>query len=301
MARHGASCRLPMDAARGFGVTSSGNVMVILVTARRHMAAATLTTSSSVSVEVGRDGEGFMGGKSEGMAVDGFVGMDDLARLEDEQRRLASLTPPPWHPDPGPVVCGGVFVAYAPGQEGPGRTGDRALVGAVATRDTTELARVVIEGGAGAPYQPGYLAAREGAMIEDALRALVATGVQPDVILVDATGRDHARRAGLALHVGAVLDVPTVGVTHRPLLASGPEPEDVVGATSELQLDGVIVGRWLRVHEGVRPLAVHSAWRTDDRTAVVVVSRVTGEARTPEPLRLARTVARVTRAELEGR
>src|SRR2546425_8294960 len=40
---------------------------------------------------------------------------------------------------------------------------------------------------------------------------------RPDVVLVAGAGKDHPRRAGLALHLGAVLDVPTVGVTDDPL------------------------------------------------------------------------------------
>ena len=224
-----------------------------------------------------------------------------MAALREEQRRLAALAPPRWRPDPGPIVAAGAFVAFARGEEGPGAAGDRAFVGAAATRGTAELSRVVVEGRAGAPYRPGYLAAREGALIEAALRALLTAGVQPDVVLVDATGRDHERGAGLALQVGAVLDLPTVGVTHRPLLAAGPEPDDVVGATTELRLGDAVVGRWLRVHEGVRPLAIHPAWRTDGQTAVDVVKRVTGAARTPEPLRLARTAARDARSQREGR
>lgn len=231
----------------------------------------------------------------------GFDAFADMAALEQEQYRLASLAPPPWRPGPGPIVAAGVFVAFARGEQGPGQMGDRAFVGTAATCDTTELARVVVEGRAGATYRAGYLAAREGALIEHGLRALLAGDVTPDVLLVDATGRDHPRSAGLALHVGAVLDLPSVGVTHRPLLASGAEPDDVVGATTELRLDGTVVGRWLRVHRGVRPLAVHAAWQTDDRTAIDVVRRVTGAARTPEPLRLARTAARESRAGHEGR
>jgi deoxyribonuclease V len=230
------------------------------------------------------------------MAANGFAGMDDIERLDREQRRLGSLAPPLWQPPPGPIVVAGVFVAFARAQQGPGRAGDGAFVGAAATRDTMELVRVVVEGRAGAPYRPGYLAAREGALIEAALRTLLASGVAPDVILIDATGRDHPRGAGLALQVGAVFDVPTVGVTHRPLYASGPEPDDVVGATTALTLDGVVVGRWLRLHAGVRPVAVHAAWRTDDRAAIEVVTRVTARARTPEPLRLARMAAREARA-----
>ena len=52
---------------------------------------------------------------------------------------------------------------------------------------------------------------REGPLLEAAVRALE---VEPDLLLVNATDRDHPRRAGLALHLGALLDLPTVGVTH---------------------------------------------------------------------------------------
>jgi deoxyribonuclease V len=121
------------------------------------------------------------------------------------------------------------------------------------------------------------------------------------VLLVNATGRDHPRRAGLALHLGAVLGLPTVGVTDRPLLAVGAQPADAAGATTPLLLDGEPVGCWLRTREGVRPVAVHAAWRTDVATAVAVVRAATRRpARTPEPLRRARTAARVARARVRG-
>ena len=57
-----------------------------------------------------------------------------------------------------------------------------------------------------------------GACLEGAVRSL---DVRFDSLVVDATGRDHLRSAGLALQLGAVLDLATVGVTHRPLLAQG--------------------------------------------------------------------------------
>src|SRR5207302_4517114 len=122
-------------------------------------------------------------------------------------------------------------------------------------------------------------------LLEAAVRGLSAA---PDVLLVDATGRDHPRRAGMALQLGAVLDLPTVGVTHRPLLAGGAWPEDVRGATSLLLLEDEPVGAWLRTRRGTRPLAIHPGWRTDIGAAVSVVLAATGRRRTPEPLRLAR-------------
>jgi deoxyribonuclease V len=41
---------------------------------------------------------------------------------------------------------------------------------------------------------------------------------------------------------------------------------------------------------------VHAAWRTDPVTAVRIVVAALGSWRTPEPLRLARELARVARA-----
>jgi deoxyribonuclease V len=139
------------------------------------------------------------------------------------------------------------------------------------------------------------MALREGALLEGSVRALGST---PDLVLVNATGRDHPRRAGLALHLGAVLDLPTVGVTHRSLVAEGSLPVAARGATSPLAIDGDVVAMWLRTRVGVRPVVVHPAWRTDVETAVEVVRRSLQRARTPEPLRRARRLARLARAGL---
>jgi deoxyribonuclease V len=126
--------------------------------------------------------------------------------------------------------------------------------------------------------------------------AVGGMNARPDVLLVNGTGRDHPRRAGLALHLGAVLDLPTVGVTHRPLLARGEWPPEERGATAPLLLEGELVGYWVRTRTGTRPLAAHAAWRTDADTAAEVLLAATGRSRTPEPLREARRLARLARA-----
>ena len=206
--------------------------------------------------------------------------------LTEEQLRLAALDPLPWLSRPAAGI-GAVFVCFARGGSGPGRAGDPAWAAACAGHEA-----VAVAGRAAAPYEAGLLALREGAVLEAAARALVEP---PDVLLVDATGRDHPRLAGLALHLGAVLDLPTVGVTHRPLVAEGAWPPDVRGARSPLLLDGELVGYWLRTRPGTRPLAAHAAWRTDAETAAGVVL-ATSRVRTPEPLRRARRRAREARA-----
>jgi deoxyribonuclease V len=211
-----------------------------------------------------------------------------VAELEREQERLARAEPPPWSFAEGTVVAG-CFVCFPRGPTGRGSMGDPAWA-AAATEDDA----AIVGGSAGAPYAPGLLALREGRLLEAALRALPHP---PEVVLVDATGRDHPRGAGLALHLGAVLDLPTVGVTHRALLAAGAWPEDDErGASSTLLLGGEPVACWLRTRRGARPLAVHPGWRTDAATARAVVLASARGARTPEPLRSARTLARASRA-----
>jgi deoxyribonuclease V len=155
----------------------------------------------------------------------------------------------------------------------------------------------VARGSAATAYEPGLLALREGRLLEAAVRALPGT---PEVVIANATGRDHPRGAGLALHLGAALDLPSVGVTDRPLLAAWPEPGPERRAASPLLLEGTEVARLVRTRAGARPLVVHPGWRTDLDTAVSVVLAAVRRARTPEPLRRARREARRARAAEEG-
>ncbi len=222
---------------------------------------------------------------------------EDEQGLVDAQHRLAAASPAPWRPGGSPRV-GGCWVAFPRGVAGPGGAGDPVWAAAVVLRDGRPVGRRVVTGTADAPYRPGLLALRVGPVMERAVRSL-ATG--PDVLLVDATGRDHPRRGGLALHLGAVLDLPTVGVTHRPLVAEGEWPADERGATAPLRLDGEVVGCWLRTRRGTRPLAVHPGWRTDLATAAGLVEAATRRQRTPDALRAAREAARVARARAGDR
>ncbi len=221
---------------------------------------------------------------------------DELVRL---QATLGRKQPPAWQPPEGDVAIAGCFVCFPRGLSGAGEAGDPAWAAAALLAEGRS-ATTVVSGRAGGPYEPGLLALRAGPLLERALRALPG---RADVVLVNATGRDHPRRAGLALHLGAVLELPTIGVTHRPLLASGEWPGPEPGEQSPLLLDGSFalgregVGAWLRTQRGRRPLAVHAAWRTTPDTAVEVVRRAIGGSRTPEPLRLARQAARVARAQ----
>jgi deoxyribonuclease V len=214
---------------------------------------------------------------------------DELTQL---QHALGELTPEPWQPPATVLRIGACFVCFER-VHGAGAVGDRGFAGAAVTYRRRLLAGVSSSGSADGPYLPILLALREGPLLEQAVRALPTT---PEVLLVNASGRDHPRRAGLALHLGAVLGLPTVGVATRPLLAQGAWPADHRGATAPLVLAGKVVGCWVRTRPGAKPVAVHAGWQTDVQVAVQVVLAGTRRARTPEPLRRARTLARTLRA-----
>ncbi len=213
--------------------------------------------------------------------------------LELVQRALAARTPPLWQPKGDVRSAAGCFVCFQRGRTGPGAPGDPGWAAAALIQDGTLVAVTVAHGLSSAGYASGLLALREGPLLEMAVRGLPAL---PEVLLVNATGRDHPRRAGLALHLGARLEIPSVGVTDRPLLAVGPSPSDEPGAVRPLRTADELVGYWVRIKRGVRPLAVHAGWRTDPETGVSIILSVTGKSRTPTPLREARRAAREARA-----
>lgn len=224
--------------------------------------------------------------------VPGLSWPDSVAELEELQQRLAELAQaaPLWSPPAGRSLrVAAVFAAAHRGLVGRGAAGDPAWVAAVLWEESRLTARAVLADSFRAPYQPGLLALREGELLERAVRAL---GTDPDLVLVDATGRDHPRRAGLALHLGAALDLPSIGVTDRPLLAAPIEGRPA----EQLWLEGELVAFRLAARPGVRPVVVHAGWRVDVDTATEVVRRLLRGARTPEPLRQARRLARTLRA-----
>ena len=253
------------------------------------------------------------------------------AELVVAQDRLAEMASSvdPWEPDSAGrgLLVGGCFLAFARGEAGPGGPGDRGWAAAVAwpltgtlqawrgvrksdralkgsgpqlpRRSGDVIDQSVVAGTVLAAYRPGLLALREGPLLEAAVRSLTRP---PDVLLVDATGQDHPRRAGLAVHLGAMLDLPSVGVTHRPLVATGELPPLERGATSQLSIDGSVVARWVCTRTSARPVVAHAGWRTSPATAAALVLACSSEAaRTPIPLVEARRAAREERAVAEGR
>jgi deoxyribonuclease V len=216
------------------------------------------------------------------------------AELAAAQAWLGGERPDAWGWDGGPLRVAGCAVVAARGAA-PG--GDEIGFAAAALVDLGAGApRVLTHSEVAGPLRAGFasglLALREGPLLAAAIAALPG---RPGLLMVHAAGRDHPRGAGLAVMLGAILEVPSIGVTQRPLAAEGAPPEDRAGARSPLARGGEEVACWVRTRSGARPIVAHAAWRTTPELAARIVLAATAGTRFPEPLRRALERARALR------
>jgi len=175
---------------------------------------------------------------------------------------------------------------------------DQAVSAVVAIRDGVVVERVHAVEPLAIPYVPGLLSFREGGPILAAFEALT---VEPDLVLFDGSGRIHYRQAGLATHLGLVLDVPSVGVAKK-LLCGRPrgsvEGLDA-GARVAIEADervedgaGAVIGYAVQTRQfesarTINPLYVSPGHRVAAETAADLVWSLSGDYKLPEPTRLA--------------
>lgn len=130
------------------------------------------------------------------------------------------------------------------------------------------------------PYVPGLLAFRE---IPPILKTWKKLERKPDLLLVDAHGIAHPRRFGLASHVGVVLDVPAIGVAKNFLAGEFESPEEV-GESTNLELEGEVVGKVLKSKEGCNPIFVSPGHRISVETSLEIVKKFLKDHKLPEPI-----------------
>jgi len=219
----------------------------------------------------------------------------DLERL---QRKLARQVDENdqwrWRGEGEPAI-GGVFVSL-PGKRHGDQARDIAWAAAVITQGHNVVATATATRKLVSPYKPGYLALTVGPILEDVVQAL---SQPPDIIIVNAAGRDHIRGAGLAIQLGAALDVPTIGVTERPEIGVALQPGAHRGDWTPVRINNRLVGFRVRSLASANPIMAHAAWLTSPETARDIVLRVTGRMRVPEPLQRARQLSRKLRSEYE--
>ncbi len=136
------------------------------------------------------------------------------------------------------------------------------------------------------PYIPTFLAFRE---LEGMLK--VVEGMSADVYMVGAQGLAHPRRAGLACHLGVVINKPALGVAKSRLCGEAKVPPGKRGAHSPLKDGKDIIGAVLRTKPDAKPVYVSVGHKISLQTAIKITLKTTRNNRLPEPLRAAHELA----------
>jgi len=151
------------------------------------------------------------------------------------------------------------------------------------------------------PYVPGYLGFREVPALATAWEKLTE---KPQLILVDGHGRAHPRRCGIAVQLGVVLDVPTIGVG-KSILCGKLEGVlgDSIGDRVPLVDRGEQIGVALRTRPRAGPVYISGGHRASLETAIKWVLALSAGRRLPLTTHLAHDAAnaeRVRYAEVGG-
>jgi endonuclease V len=146
------------------------------------------------------------------------------------------------------------------------------------------------------PYCPGYLAFRELPLLSvlfEKLQRLNPEIYPPGVTLVDGNGIWHPRGLGSASHIGAVFDIPTIGVAktffHLPEVGIGNETLKSLSNAEEREVTGTdnkVYGAAVRTGGSTRHVFVSCGHRCDLPSAVALVKSCSF-FRIPEPIRQA--------------
>ncbi|MGC9444547.1 MAG: endonuclease V [Candidatus Methanospirareceae archaeon] len=147
------------------------------------------------------------------------------------------------------------------------------------------------------PYIPGLLAFREAPALLAAFRKLSS---QPDLVIVDGGGINHPRYAGLATHIGVLLDIPTIGVTKKLLCGTGELPT-VEGDARVIRYDNREVGYYLKSKTGCRPIIVAPGHKVAFQTALQLTKACILRHKLPEPVRIAHLSANNVKRSLSKR
>jgi len=186
---------------------------------------------------------------------------------------------------------------------------DRAVSAVVAWRAGEVVERVGAVEPLEIPYVPGLLSFREGGPI---LAAVAELSVDPDLCLFDGSGRIHFREAGLATHLGVVLDCPSVGVA-KSLLCGTPErsvdelpagervpilaDDDVTAPNGETMGYAVQTRQYESSTRWINPLYVSPGHRVSAETAATATAACATSYKLPEPTRLADRYAEELKGE----
>ena len=147
------------------------------------------------------------------------------------------------------------------------------------------------------PYIPGLLAFREAPAI---LKAFQALRTKPYLLVVDGGGINHPRYAGLATHVGVLLDIPTIGVT-KSLLCGDGKPPISEGEAQVITYHDKAVGYYFKSKAACKPIIIAPGHKVSLETSLKLIKSCLHLHKLPEPTRMAHLYANKLKREYLAR
>lgn len=141
------------------------------------------------------------------------------------------------------------------------------------------------------PYIPGYLAFRELPLLKELLEEVKLDRSLADVIFVDGNGLLHPRRAGLATHLGVVLDHPTVGIAKKLLCGEVEGGGQGEKGQRKVTMEEDKIGLEVETFARANPIYVSVGNRMELNQAGDLTRKVS-TYKLPEPLRQAHKTAK---------
>lgn len=202
--------------------------------------------------------------------------LDELSRLQEEVSRKVVKEDELGQPD----TIAGCDISFS--------ENDCAFAACVLLDypELTEIDRNSVKVEVDFPYIPTFLAFRE---LKPMLRAIEE--IEADVYMIDSQGLAHPRRAGLASHLGVVIDRPTIGVAKSRLCGEAEEPGSEKGSYSLLKDDDEVIGAAVRTRTNVNPVYVSIGHKVNLERAIEITLESSPKYKIPEPIRAAHSLA----------
>jgi deoxyribonuclease V len=206
----------------------------------------------------------------------------DLTEIQNKIPTNVRLIPFPKTPE----IAAGVDVAY---------TSSGSAVGACVLVETATgrmLHSVTVQKEIIFPYISGFLAFREIPVLQELFNQAEAKYGPLELILVNGNGILHHRQAGIATHLGVLLDRPTIGIGKK-LLCGAVNLDELTPETPRPVSDqNQVIGMAVKATASSRPIYVSPGHRISVNDFVRIVEQLFRGHRLPEPIYLADKLSR---------
>ncbi|MDI3502610.1 MAG: deoxyribonuclease [Archaeoglobi archaeon] len=203
-------------------------------------------------------------------------------RWAEEQRRLSERVILEDEDEPQ-VFCGVATSSFK----------NEIICSAVVMREEKVIEERTLRNALKAPYIPSFRFYSEGEALMKLISSLKSS---PDIFIFKASGIAHPRFLGLASHIGVLMNIRTVGVTKKSLIGKIPELKE--NEFRILNYLGKEVGIAVKFSKKHSPLLISPGHRISLMGAFEVVKKLMRGNSLPEPLMIARRVARRERLNM---